>query len=119
MPVISQRTGTDRRSALLPATAPTPSLPVKVTTVSDWWKPVVPWVALTVFAGFISILVLLPGKTTFLGDMYAFGAMLSFTIAHIAVARLRVIDPDRERPYRGPGTLRIAGRECRHSSNSP
>src|SRR5439155_1330041 len=40
-----------------------------------------PWIALVVFAGFISILVLIPGKTNFLGTMYAFGAMLSFTIA--------------------------------------
>ncbi len=43
--------------------------------------------------------------------MYAFGAMLSFTIAHAAVIRMRMSDPDRERPYRSPGTLRIAGRE--------
>jgi len=40
-----------------------------------------------------------------------FGAMLSFTIAHLAVIRLRTKDPDRERPYRGPGTLSIAGRK--------
>src|SRR5205085_8406932 len=33
-----------------------------------------------------------------------------FTIAHVSVIRLRLLDPDRERPYRGPGTLRIAGR---------
>jgi APA family basic amino acid/polyamine antiporter len=43
--------------------------------------------------------------------MYAFGAMLSFTIAHIAVARLRFKEPDHARPYRGPGRLRIAGRD--------
>ena len=43
--------------------------------------------------------------------MYAFGAMLSFTIAHAAVIRLRVSQPDRRRPYRGPGTLRVAGHE--------
>jgi APA family basic amino acid/polyamine antiporter len=43
--------------------------------------------------------------------MYAFGAMLSFTIAHLSVIRLRVKEPERERPYRGPGTLRVAGRE--------
>src|SRR6266545_4757376 len=44
-----------------------------------------PWLSLVVFAGIVSIAVLLPGQTTFLGDMYAFGAMLSFTIAHLAV----------------------------------
>src|SRR6266516_2337196 len=49
-----------------------------------------PWLSLVVFAGIVAIAVLLPGKTTFLGDMYAFGAMLSFTIAHAAVITLRV-----------------------------
>src|SRR3954471_21605412 len=67
-----------------------------------------PWIGILVF-GAIACLTLIPGKAAFLGNMYAFGAMLSFTIAHIAVARLRIKDPDRERPYRGPGTLRIAG----------
>ena len=43
--------------------------------------------------------------------MYAFGAMLSFTIAHAAVVRMRVKDPDRERPYRGPWNITIAGRK--------
>src|SRR5437588_7840529 len=44
-----------------------------------------PWVSLVVFAGFISILTLLPGKVNFLGTMYSFGAMLSFTIAHASL----------------------------------
>src|SRR5436190_1526246 len=69
-----------------------------------------PWIGILVF-GAIACLTLIPGKATFLGNIYAFGAMLSFTIAHIAVARLRVIDPDHERPYRGPGTLRVRGME--------
>ena len=61
--------------------------------------------------GAIACVTLIPGKAEFLGNIYAFGAMLSFTIAHLAVARLRIKEPDHERPYRGPGTLRIAGRE--------
>ena len=69
-----------------------------------------PWIGILVF-GAIACVMLIPGKAVFLGNMYAFGAMLSFTIAHIAVARLRVKDPDHERPYRGPGTLRIRGLE--------
>ncbi len=69
-----------------------------------------PWVGILVF-GVIACLTLLPGQATFLGNMYAFGAMLSFTIAHAAVIRLRMSQPDRARPYRGPGALRIAGRE--------
>jgi len=48
-----------------------------------------PWLSLVVFAGIVSILVLLPGKTNFLSTMYSFGAMLSFTVAHAAVIQLR------------------------------
>src|SRR4051794_21851891 len=69
-----------------------------------------PWIGILVF-GAIACVTLIPGQAEFLGNMYAFGAMLSFTIAHLAVVRLRVKEPDHERPYRGPGTLRIAGRD--------
>jgi basic amino acid/polyamine antiporter, APA family len=69
-----------------------------------------PWIGIIVFGG-VACITLVPGQATFLGNMYAFGAMLSFTIAHLSVIRLRMRAPDRERPYRGPGTLRIAGRE--------
>src|SRR5918911_4403411 len=48
-----------------------------------------PWLSLLVFAGFASILFLLPGNVDFIGRMYSFGAMLSFTIAHAAVVQLR------------------------------
>jgi APA family basic amino acid/polyamine antiporter len=68
-----------------------------------------PWIGILVFGG-VACLTLIPGQATFLGNMYAFGAMLSFTIAHISVIRLRIIEPDRARPYRGPGTIRVRGR---------
>ena len=68
-----------------------------------------PWFGIIVF-GAIACVTLIPGQADFLGNIYAFGAMLSFTIAHLAVIRLRVRDPDRERPYRGPGSIRIRGR---------
>jgi APA family basic amino acid/polyamine antiporter len=69
-----------------------------------------PWIGIIVF-GVIACVTLLPGQAEFLGYMYAFGAMLSFTIAHAAVIRMRVTEPGRERPYRGPGNLSIAGRD--------
>ncbi len=68
-----------------------------------------PWIGILIFGG-IACLTLIPGQADFLGNMYAFGAMLSFTIAHAAVIRLRLIDPDHRRPYRGPGTLSVRGR---------
>jgi APA family basic amino acid/polyamine antiporter len=69
-----------------------------------------PWIGILVFGG-VACLTIIPGKAEFLGNMYAFGAMLSFTAAHVSVIRLRIKEPDRPRPYRGPGTLRVAGRE--------
>ena len=68
-----------------------------------------PWVALVVFAGFVSTLTLLPGQLDFLGTMYSFGAMLSFTIAHLAVIALRYRRPDEELLFRGRPNLRIGG----------
>jgi APA family basic amino acid/polyamine antiporter len=49
------------------------------------------------------------GKVGFLGRMYAFGAMLSFTIAHASVIALRVKKPDRELPWRARPNLTIRG----------
>ncbi len=69
-----------------------------------------PWIGILVF-GAAAIVTLLPGQADFLGYMYAFGAMLSFTIAHISVIRLRRTMPDVERPYRGPGNLRVRGHD--------
>src|SRR5262249_47619741 len=68
-----------------------------------------PWLSLVVFAGIIAIAVLLPGQTNFLGDMYAFGAMLSFTIAHLSVVALRVQHRDEEVAFRARPNLRIGG----------
>jgi APA family basic amino acid/polyamine antiporter len=48
-----------------------------------------PWLSLVVFAAVIPIIVLLPGRVNFLGTMYSFGAMLSFTIAHASIVALR------------------------------
>jgi basic amino acid/polyamine antiporter, APA family len=42
-----------------------------------------------VIFGLIACLVIIPGKEEFLGTLYAFGAMLSFTIAHAALIGLR------------------------------
>jgi APA family basic amino acid/polyamine antiporter len=60
-----------------------------------------------VFAGFFSILFMLPGNVDFIGRMYAFGAMLSFTIAHAAVIQLRRKPAEVEAPYRVPPSVKI------------
>jgi APA family basic amino acid/polyamine antiporter len=67
-----------------------------------------PWFTLLFFSALAGALILY-GNTNVLGNLYSFGAMLSFTIAHAAVVALRIKDPDRERPYRAPGGVRIGG----------
>ena len=67
-----------------------------------------PWIGIIVF-GVIAILITLPGQAEFLGYLYAFGAMLSFTIAHSAIIRLRIAHPELHRPYRSPGNLNFRG----------
>jgi basic amino acid/polyamine antiporter, APA family len=69
-----------------------------------------PYIAILIFAA-IAIVTLLPGQTDFLATMYSFGAMLSFTIAHIAVIQLRRSKPDVERPWKPPMNLRAFGVE--------
>jgi basic amino acid/polyamine antiporter, APA family len=68
-----------------------------------------PWFGIILF-GAVACVIMIPGQAVFLGNIYAFGAMLSFTMAHAAVIALRVRYPDRPRPYRGPGEITILGR---------
>ncbi len=69
-----------------------------------------PYVGILVFSGF-ACLALLPGQADFLGKIYAFGAMLSFSMAHLSLICLRVTEPDHRRPYRSPGRMRVRGHE--------
>ena len=68
-----------------------------------------PYVAIIIFS-LIACVTMLPGQAEFLGTVYAFGAMLSFTVAHASVIVLRIKQPDLPRPYRGRGDIPIAGR---------
>ena len=68
-----------------------------------------PWLSLVVFAGIIPVVVLLPGRTTFLGDMYAFGAMLSFTVAHLSVIALRMHTRNDPEAFKLRPSLRVRG----------
>jgi basic amino acid/polyamine antiporter, APA family len=69
-----------------------------------------PWFTI-VFYSILAGVLILPGETTLLGNLYSFGAMLSFTIAHVSVIALRVKRPDQERPYRMPWNVRVRGYE--------
>jgi APA family basic amino acid/polyamine antiporter len=69
-----------------------------------------PWFTILFFAA-IAVVLVLPGNTDFLGNLYSFGAMLSFTIAHVSIIALRVRNPDLYRPYRAPWNVRWRGAE--------
>jgi APA family basic amino acid/polyamine antiporter len=51
----------------------------------------------------------LPTDLEFLVGIYAFGAMLAFTIAHASVIALRFREPERERAYRIPFSVTVRG----------
>ena len=69
-----------------------------------------PYVAIIVFSG-VAAVVMAPGETTFLGAIYAFGATLSFTVAHVSVIRLRQKRPLAERLPDRDGNLPEPARE--------
>jgi basic amino acid/polyamine antiporter, APA family len=67
-----------------------------------------PFVAIIAFSA-IAAITILPGQTDLLATLYSFGAMLSFTVAHVSVARLRARHPDRERPWKPRANVRVRG----------
>ncbi len=76
-----------------------------------------PYIAIGIF-GLVACLAIVPGQAEFLGTIYAFGAMLSFTIAHFALVALRVSEPDRERPWRSPRSSEGSAPDSRSSSST-
>ena len=65
-----------------------------------------PYVAIILF-GVIASALVAPGSISVLADLYAFGAMISFTTAHVCVVALRFKQPDAERPWRAPLNIPI------------
>ena len=66
---------------------------------------------LIILAGVIAAGLVAPENLDFLVGIYAFGAMLAFTIAHLSICRLRYTEPDRDRPYRVPLSISVRGGE--------
>jgi APA family basic amino acid/polyamine antiporter len=64
-----------------------------------------PHVAIAI-CGVIALALVIPTDVKLLASIYAFGATLAITIAHLSIIRLRQRQPDRERPFRVPLGLR-------------
>ena len=67
-----------------------------------------PWIGIIIFSA-LACLAVTTGQADFLGNLYAFGAMLSFTIAHVSVIKLRFRYPNFPRPYVGPMNVMVGG----------
>ena len=71
-------------------------------------KRLTPYVSIMLF-GAVACLLILPGSTKLLAELYAFGAMISFTMAHISVVALRYKEPGLTRPWRTPFSIPFRG----------
>ena len=69
-----------------------------------------PYIAILIFS-VVAVITLIPGKTDFLATLYSFGAMLSFTIAHVSVIQLRRRKSGEDRPWKPPLNFRAFGTE--------
>jgi APA family basic amino acid/polyamine antiporter len=67
-----------------------------------------PYIAIGI-AAVLAFALAIPGDIEFLAGVYAFGALLAATIAHLSIIRLRASDPDRERPFSVPWNVGIRG----------
>jgi basic amino acid/polyamine antiporter, APA family len=72
---------------------------------SRWGTPFVVIGAATLAAAALVI----PRDLELLVSIYAFGALLAFTIAHVSVIVLRFREPERPRAYAVPFSVRVAG----------
>jgi len=75
-----------------------------------------PYVAIIVF-GFVACVTMLPGQAEFLGTIYAFGAMLSFTVAHLSVIALGSRSPIESGPIARPAPSGSRAGSCRCSQS--
>src|SRR3954451_8027754 len=67
-----------------------------------------PYVVIAI-AAVLAIVLIIPEDLDFLVGIYAFGALLAFTIAHVSVVRSRYLEPERRRPYIMPLNVPFAG----------
>lgn len=73
---------------------------------------------LILIAGAMAVALVIPESLDFLIGIYAFGAMLAFTIAHVSIVKLRYSEPQRERPYQTPFSVRVRWPADRRSNRS-
>lgn len=68
-------------------------------------------VAVLLALGLLALSSSLDSPSIVLAQLYAFGSTFAAIVVSAAVLRLRVSDPDLERPFRAPFTVRVRGRQ--------
>jgi APA family basic amino acid/polyamine antiporter len=81
-------------------------IPSAVGRLHSRWST--PYVIMSI-AAIAAVALVIPTDLELLVGIFAFGALLSFTIAHLSVIALRFREPDRERPYRVPFSIAFRG----------
>jgi APA family basic amino acid/polyamine antiporter len=66
-----------------------------------------PYVSLIVFTLIAAVIVSVARHLTHIAELYNFGAMLSFGLAHASLIGLRIREPDMDRPFRVGWNLRF------------
>jgi APA family basic amino acid/polyamine antiporter len=67
-----------------------------------------PFVSIIVF-GIVAALLILPAQIDLMASVYSLAATFAFATAHIAVMRLRFVEPDLRRPFQMPLNVRVGG----------
>jgi basic amino acid/polyamine antiporter, APA family len=67
-----------------------------------------PYVVIAI-AAVLAVALVVPQDLEFLVGIYAFGALLAFTVAHLSVIRSRYLEPSRRRPYVMPLNVPFRG----------
>jgi len=73
------------------------------------WKT--PYISLAIFSAVALLIIYFARRLEYLADLYNFGSMLSFTLAHLSLLVLRIKEPELPRPFKLKWNIRIYGRE--------
>ena len=70
----------------------------------------VPQNAILIFSVIAAVLIS-TGRVELLADLYAFGAVLAYTSAHVSIIALRIKEPNLPRPFKIPLNIKVKGKE--------
>jgi basic amino acid/polyamine antiporter, APA family len=69
-----------------------------------------PWILISIFA-VLAFALVIPLDIELLAGMFAYGALIAFSLAHLSVVVLRFKEPSRPRAYKVPLNIRMKGGE--------